>query len=456
MTVNSFLNKLFPEPISVDLLGQSPSVNSGDRTITELANNYLDNIDKMSGKAKALEEKKLNAFLNNVAPPTESRIAELHREVGKVLDKKNTTEQEVASVVRSAFNDERTFDQRIKQVKRLNGIAPSKREVNIEGIPNRGNTCFMNAGFQLIINNPDLLQALVSTYEDLRDRPDIPDFKQEAYEAFLNAVASYEEGLVSEIDLNPLRALFLDPETQMLGAMGDVTEFMTAILEPLDPEKYPHLFFKVREMKTYTPTTSLTRGDIQILQKKNQDLNAHAEDPEWIERELTTFPADGKMQEVKSFLSLILPVPDGKESVSGQSLLNDFFSKKSNSNAENAYFKQGEGVRCFSTKTTQNVLESSPPYLSINFNRYRENGSKIEREVAMPKKMIVPTETGSYEYTLEHIAIHSGLHYLALIKKNDEFFIADDDDVRIASRFDINNFLSTGYAYVYKKSSNQV
>ncbi|MES2200104.1 MAG: hypothetical protein V4489_08065 [Chlamydiota bacterium] len=424
-----------------------------EKKTQSVANKYLDRVEAAKSEKERLElELKLDLFLQARAPPVkkESKDTQLERLMNGVLDENGP---KIQQAVKIAFDDKIPLKDKITaiRVKEYDRVPDLYHTPSIRGIPNRGNTCFMNAGFQLIVNDPDLLQALVETYKKLLDQEDVTDFKRRAYQAFLNAVVSYQAGTPEKMDLNSLRILFSDPETQKNYAMGDVTEFMDTILQPVDPKEYPHLFCQVKEVKQLILASHLNMTTLKDLEYRTKELAIHQDDSKWIQQKYTTLSPDGVTTKTESFFTLMIPVPESKRSISGQNLLDDYFSKNRKKDEESAIYKQGHKIQCFSVESGQNILESSPPRLNISFNRFRKDGSKITTEVEMPKNITVPTKDGFQNYQLQSVAVHTGAHYISLLKKKDSFLIANDEKVHEATSNDIQYALTKGYLYVYKK-----
>ncbi len=316
---------------------------------------------------------------------------------------------------------------------------------SVIGIQNQGNTCFMNAAFQLIMNDSALLKALVETYTELsNDNP--------AYKAFLEAVIAYENGQIDNINLNPLRTLIDDIYARQEGNPGDIYEFILALLAPVKPTSYPNLFFNILEKKTYKLSTTQT-PNVDATNKTEDNTKGLT----WVEFNRTTLPSDKILTRTTSAPTFIIDL--NTEEVDGQKLLDNTFKKNTNKegDVEVATYMSGGNYQNFYAESEQLFLETAPEQFMVTLKRFGFNATreefKIEKPINMPEQITLSLQDGSTQrYKLKSIAVHTGAHYYALIKKPDqEWQIANDNIVTKASKKELDEALSLGYVYSYEK-----
>ena len=416
-----------------------------------VANRFLDkaSLAKTENEKRALELK-TDLFLSAKAPAVRSPQEQLEIEVNSTIDNKDPNLHKIlefSSNSHFSVKEKLTFI-RSKKYEQIPDVYYTK---SVQGIPNGGNTCFMNAGFQLIMNNPSLLQALVETYKTLAENEDIDGLKRYVYKNFLTDITNYQNGHVTELNLSYLRILFSDPETQQEGTFGDVTEFMDALLQPIDSTKYPHLFCQIEEVKQFEPILNPDDELQEDLRYRSREFESCKDIPGWVQNKYTTLPQNGTISKIGKFSTLMIPVPESKNSVTGQHLLDHYFSKKHQQEDAPVIYQQEGTLQSFSVVSSQNILDTAPELLNISFNRFRENGSKIESQVDMPKKITIPLKSGFQEYELQSVAIHTEAHYIALIKKDAKSLIADDSSIYEANPRHIEHAMTKGYLYVYKR-----
>ena len=315
------------------------------------------------------------------------------------------------------------------------------------GIHNQGNTCFMNAAFQLIMNDSVLLNALVETYTELSKNDTNP-----AYQAFLTAVTAYQNGQINDVDLNPLRALNLDKKARQSGKEGDIYEFILALLAPVQSKSHPNLFFNIKQEKTYKLST-IQDPNVDV-QYKNRDAKERSE---WIETYRTTLPSDGVLTKTTTSPNFIIDL--NTEEQDGQKLLDKTFQKTINKEDDVGaaiYMNDGE-YKNFYAESEHLILETAPQQFMVSLKRFGSNNTgeafKIEKPIHMPEQITLPLANGSTQtYKLKSIAVHTGAHYYALIKRpNQEWQMANDSSITKASKEELDRALSLGYVYSYEK-----
>jgi ubiquitin C-terminal hydrolase len=425
------------------------------------ANTLIDEANNAwTEQGRVSAQNKLDSFLERKAPPVSTGIT-LNRQVSRALDRKDPSLEKICN---TAFNNGLSYKSREDVLKHYEKSFATSQPGPIRGIPNQGNTCFINAGLQLLMHTPALLRAVIETYQELSKDMSIPEEKRMAYKELLKIIGTYKINTprpLANVNISSLRVLIPDVYSMEEDSMGDVTEFLAAIIDPINSTRYPDLFFTIEERKTLVPLSqNKLEPELQeILKKKQGEFEALKGDEDWVSQNYTTIPVSGVIQNPILSSSIILPLSQGDGALSGQTLIDDYFSKKqTKSEQEPALYTSGKSVEYFSPTSSQITLKTAPPYLNIVLNRFSTDmygrKTKINREVMMPEKVTVYVDGKPLVYQLQSVALHTGLHYIALVKENGSFKKADDETISNATSRDIGEFTNRGYMYIYKKLSS--
>ncbi len=322
-----------------------------------------------------------------------------------------------------------------------------------------GNTCFMNAAFQLIMNDPELLKALVETYREELTRPDLTEARRNGYTAFLTAVTAYQEGAGDQIDLTPLRPLFYDAQSAYV--QGDSFEVIQALLAPVKQANYPHLFFQQTIEKKYAPYTP-TLGE-RLQGKVSAKKIAITSSPDWRAGRDILPPNRTKRDQPQLTYSFSITLETG--ATDGQTLIDRMFTDvartdQANIDAAAGYFAdetaQVRGdISFWSEASSKMIIDGPPERFMVDLKRFQFGltgiRSKITEQVQMPEQATLH----GVPYRLKSIVIHEGWvnggHYYAYIRKGDQWQRANDECVSLTT--DISHGLNNGYLYWYERIS---
>ena len=106
------------------------------------------------------------------------------------------------------------------------------------------------------------------------------------------------------------------------------------------------------------------------------------------------------------------------------------------------------------------LLTLLPNYITIQFLRFKNDGSKINKYIDVP--LILNFDNYSYKmkdmnYELNSVICHidfsimSG-HYISIIKRNNDWYIQNDNDVKKVSEHSAFEYIKNkGYILIYKK-----
>lgn len=347
------------------------------------------------------------------------------------------------------------------------------------GIKNPNTNCFMNATFQMIMNDKVLRDALVETYREeikkceiklteiaekqkqldqelqssqtgwfywlkgpyIRASQNIEQNKTErekceklasAYQKFLDAVKDYEKG-GKEIDLTPLRYLLtIFPHAKPWG-MGDAEEFFNALFHPVDCAKY-QIGYREGFERTYAP-----------LNPQSEFANKYTQ-----ERWATTKVDDRVVLQEGNKSTSLTPKQtptlslEFEKNSTGQKLLDQLFEPSHNHDCDPTPCQNGY----YLLQTEKRIFQHPPKRFMIHLKRFTDTGAKINKPLQMSE---IVTIEGQH-YSLKSIVYHIGAaHYIAYIKKQDTWFKANDEHVTVATHEDLETGLNYGYLYFYEK-----
>jgi hypothetical protein len=354
------------------------------------------------------------------------------------------------------------------------------------GITNPSTNCFMNATFQMVMNDEVLCQALVETFTEAlkkceaekvtissnrvqldqelealkktqgwwytwtapyrqwseRDQKNNSDLEKcekhsTAYQHFLNAVNIYKTGGKEKIDLTPLRYLLKIYRGSRPGGMGDAEEFFNALFYLVDLRKHQIGFCEGYERtyarldpnselaEEYTPErwSKIKKDDLITLQEGNKRINFEEK------REHTPTLAF-----------------EFQKNKTGQKLLDELLTPQD---------ANGEPIGCqdgyYLLQTEKRIFEQLPQRFMVHLKRFTYNAAtgapeKIDDELPMSQVVTIQEQ----DYLLRSIVYHVGAaHYVAYINKKGVWYKANDSVVTVAN--DLQTGLKYGYLYFYEK-----
>lgn len=307
------------------------------------------------------------------------------------------------------------------------------------GIPNRINTCFINAAFQIIINDSSLAEETLMAYIRERERlqregkQHIEAEYYNACETMVNAILAYQEGRIGELDLNPLRALLkirgASDNGVELGSMGDAEEFFYALIYPV---LHPAIIGTDQSVEYLClPYIPSTRAEVEKYSQAA--LLAKRERPKLNEGRLT--------RNQTNFDSIIRLEPEAQ----GQELLQTLLTAKPHI---------GEPIACddgwYVPVAERLILDPLPNRIVVSISRFKPTLRGIVKNED-PVHMQETLKIGEQNYRLKSIALHSDAHYKAYIQKNGVWHTADDSVISRTSDQELRNSLDMGYLYFYER-----
>ena len=265
---------------------------------------------------------------------------------------------------------------------------------NMKGFNNIGNTCYLNSGLQLLINNKDLCQEIVNT-----SNSELSNFIKEYYNNNTNNT------------LTPrfIKEIVEQKNNQFRGfGQNDSFEFIIYFLEYI---------LSIIKSNPYE-IKSTTRIKCKLLNCLNI-INT---------------------DEKNNFL--LLDIDEDKND------LDDLYRK----------YKSREKIDYKCSKCNKNVFASKlinitrwPKDLIIVLKRFNYNGrgQKISSEIEIPLSW-------RHNYKLNGLVFHSGNvsggHYIYIGLTNNRWLIYNDDSVKEITEAQLNNYKNNGYIYYFSQN----
>ena len=280
---------------------------------------------------------------------------------------------------------------------------------NYKGFYNLGNTCYLNSGLQLIINNKELCNSIISLPET-NYKKNISNFLIQ----FSQFIKDYYNNNTNII-LNPdfIKQIVANNNNEFSDfKQSDSFEFIIYLLD--------FIFDNFKIKKLYQSTTN-----IKIKCKLLSCLNI------------------SKHNEYNNYLIL--------------DVLNDYknlddcyrnYKQKEKLMEDNLYYCDKCKDKRIASKRTEII--HWPNHLIIVLKRFSSNG-KLQKN---NNQIIIPLNW-RHNYKLKGIISHSGSlfsgHYIYIGNHNNKWIMFNDDHTVELSENNLNNYKNNGYIYYYEK-----
>lgn len=340
------------------------------------------------------------------------------------------------------------------------------------GIYNLGNTCFINSCLQILCNLDSFSQVLKNKQHIHESCPEIAIWKNLENICENKIVAGGSQKAV----LNPrgfIQAVQyvakLKNEFMWCGNMeNDFLEFLLFLIECL------HTCIKRQNVIVVEGDAKHETDKLAVIcyaflkSHYDKDFSEIYELFQGILVSTISSPGEARPpEEVHSrnpemFFTLDLPIKSLCFQCSLYDCLNTFFEKEI-LEKENAWYNE-------KTREKETVIKSFfifrfPPVLWISMKRFSFNGTaKIKTRVEFPQTLNMESYCSGYYassqiYNLYAICNHFGSlnhgHYNCCIKKGEEWFLCDDDNVAPVSEEMVLKMQSEVYCLVYVKRNNK-
>lgn len=285
----------------------------------------------------------------------------------------------------------------------------------MKGFRNIGNTCYLNSGLQLLVQNKELCKLILKYSQHSEKLKKIADF----------IIEYYNENSSDCIVPNEIKKIVEDKQELFVGyAQQDSTEFIIYLLDIIDEEI------------------------------KGIDKSSNGIEP--------IFGIDFNVR-IKCKLKECLKIYNRKEK--NNFLLLDIDSKCSSLDDAYRIFKSGEKLesddkyfcencqakRIASKRTNVNEW---PQYLFIWLKRFRQNGRHITKN---SQELEIPIDW-RHDMKLQGAVIHygslNGGHYVYVGENNGKWFLFNDSSVtEIKSESELSSLISKAYWLCYKNTN---
>ena len=282
--------------------------------------------------------------------------------------------------------------------------------MNYKGFNNIGNTCYLNAGLQLIIHNKDLCHLIASNSDKSQILNQFNDFIKE-YES--NQQKSLTPSFIKNF-IGKKKSIFTGFEQQ------DSSDFIIEVLDALNEE-----FKTIKNINNintlYDHTTHIT---IKCKLRSCLNISSHDE-----HNNVMLFNIE------KSFENLDDCYREYKSRIKLE--------------GDSMYYCE----KCKDNRIASKRIEITnwPKHLIIILKRFTQSGMKLNKNT---DEIVVPIEW-RHDYILKGFVYHSGSlyggHYIYIGNYNNKWLMFDDNSVTEVNSQTFIKYKNTAYIYYFEK-----
>jgi ubiquitin C-terminal hydrolase len=279
--------------------------------------------------------------------------------------------------------------------------------MNYKGFANIGNTCYLNSGLQLIINNIDLCNLIIKNYNENKS-----ELINELYHFIINYYNNDNNNILTP---NNIKKIIEKKNNIFIGfSQQDSSEFILSLLDMINDE------IKLNEI--YEITTNIK---IKCKLRSCLNISEHNENNNCLLLDIKT---------------------DCKD-------LNDCYlnyKTREKLEDENMYLCE----KCNDKRIASKRLEivKWPKHLIIILKRFEQTSK--QRFIKNNQEISIPLEWKN-NYKLKGIVYHSGSlhggHYVYIGKINNKWILFNDSQTKEISENELLNYKNNGYIYYFEK-----
>jgi ubiquitin C-terminal hydrolase len=293
---------------------------------------------------------------------------------------------------------------------------------NYKGFYNLGNTCYLNSGLQLIMNNKELCQSILALSKNNSNNTDSNNTDSNNKDSnfivqFSQFIKDYYNNTNNNTTLDPgfIKQLVANKSTEFTGyKQSDSFEFIIYLLD--------FIFENLKIKKLYQSTLNI-KIKCKLLSCLN--ISQHNENNNYL---------------LLDILNGFKDLDDCYRNYKQREKLVD----------ENSYFCENCKDKRIASK--RNEIIHWPDHLIIVLKRFTNEGRPQKNN----NKIDVPL-LWRHGYKLKGIVFHSGSlfggHYIYIGNHNNKWNIFNDDHVTEISEGQLDNYKNTGYIYYFQKSN---
>ena len=278
----------------------------------------------------------------------------------------------------------------------------------MKGFNNIGNTCYLNAGLQMIIHNKDFCNLIINNEKINNDFKNISNF-----------IKLYYNDDYGSLTPNLIKDLIAKNNKQFIGFnQNDSFEFILYFID--------YIFETIKNELHSAPQTPIYEVTTKIS----------------IKCKLLTCLNTNVHYEKNNFL--LLDINDNTKNLDECYRYYKSIEKLCD---DNSYFCDNCNSKRIASKRTS--ISKWSKHLIIVLKRFDYNGrsQKINNEIQVPIEW-------RHNYILKGIVFHSGSpfggHYIYIGNHNNKWLIFNDDHVKEISENELNNYKNNGYLYYYE------
>lgn len=280
--------------------------------------------------------------------------------------------------------------------------------MNFKGLNNIGNTCYLNAGLQLILHNKDLCQMIINNSNNNPILYEISNFINEYHNNSSNPVTpSYIKNYIATKN-----RIFNGFNQQ------DSSEFVIYLLDALNDE-----LKKNNETldKLYEHTLNIS---IKCKLRTCLNISTHYE-----KNNIMIFDLKDEFTE-----------------------LNDcYYEYKKRVKFENDMLYSCDKCKELTVASKKTEIIHYPKHLTIILSRFNKNGNRLyknDNEIHIPLFW-------KHDYKLKGFVFHSGSlfsgHYVYIGEYNNKWYLFDDSSVSELNNTTLDRLKNNGYIYYFEK-----